>query len=206
MTNELIKGVVDALRRTPPYRSLPVTNRPHDALWHAHNDALHMLRLPLHHQYLRKPRPKPAAFDAAIQAGLAILASFAWVIGTRQAIVRISDGQRQAISFQPRPFGTNWTAEHAISPVSLHSNVLDPLLAPSPPIEARAQPRLEVPTRDILHLAGKTALVLMNSTGGEHKTGHVTFVFDNSGPEPRARAVWRPLPANTPGRIVEVSW
>lgn len=94
MTDELITGLVESLRRTLPFQSLAVTNRPHEALWRAHNETLLALRLPLYHARLGRARPKPKGYDTAIQAGLAILGAFAHVTGTRQAIVQ--DRQRAA--------------------------------------------------------------------------------------------------------------
>ena len=104
MPNSLIAAFVEGLRSTVPFHNLPVTNRPTEELWSAHNTCLLQLRLPLYYDRLRKPQPKQKAYDQAIQSGLAILSSFAAVVDTRQMIVRIERGAPEAISFQPRPF------------------------------------------------------------------------------------------------------
>ena len=151
MPDTLIAAVVEGLRQTVPFHRLPATSRPTEALWSAVNDTLLQLRLPLHHARLGKPRPKQKVYDAAIQSGLAVLGAFARQVGTSQAIVRIAGGAPEAISFQPRPFGANWTREHGITPVALQSSWSDPLLERDPGEGPRLLTR-DVATRDIIHL------------------------------------------------------
>jgi hypothetical protein len=139
-----------------PFASLPAMSRPLDELAFAHEYTLLALRLPLHHRRLRKARPKPKLYDAAIQPGLAILGAFAQQMGTRQAIVRLENGKPSAISFQPRPFEANWTREHALSPEALHDPTTDRLLL------SDTLPR--VSTGDMVHLAAKIALAVSIST------------------------------------------
>lgn len=197
MSTTIPAAIAAELRRTVPFRSLPVTTRPQDALWHAQNDTLLALRLPLHHAFLNKRRPKPKDYETAIQMGLALLASGAKILGTRQIIVCLEDGMRQSVSFQPRPFGdANWTAAHAISPPILHSNFTDPLLDP-----ADTRPTsLELTTRGLLHLAGQTAMAWRNHIPDTSLDGMVTFLFDShlSNDVPNAHMVWRPSPPNLP--------
>ena len=130
MPNSLITAFVEGLTETLPFRGLSVkTNRLNETLWTAVNDTNLKLRLPLYWDQLRKPRPKKAVYDASIQAGLAVLGSFAMITNTKQAIVRIEHGNATAVSFQPRPFGeANWTRDHGIMPVALQNSYSDPLL------------------------------------------------------------------------------
>jgi len=197
--------MIEGLRSTVPFHGLPVTNRPTEELWTAHNDALLQLRLPLYYDRLRKPQPKQKAYDQAIQSGLAILSSFAAVVDTRQAIVRIERGAPEAISFQPRPFGANFIRQYGISPVALQVSWTDPLLE-AHPINGRSSLTTAVSTRDILHLAGKVATALALQV--EHRTlpsGHATFLFTREGHRPMARVVYRPLLADLPARTVELA-
>ena len=50
MPNPLVAAFVEGLRGTVPFRSLPVTNRPTEELFEAHNTCLLQLRLPLHQE------------------------------------------------------------------------------------------------------------------------------------------------------------
>jgi len=204
MPNSLVAAFVDGLRQTVPFHSLPVTNRPTEELFEAHNTCLLQLRLPLYYDRLRKPRPREKTFDAAIQSGLAILSSFAATVGTHQAIVRIERGAPEAISFQPRPFsGANWVRPHSISPVAIQADLTDPLLEIDP-IDARSTLTMPVSTRDVLHLAGKVATVL--ALQAEHRTlpsGTATFIFTKDGATPTGRVVYRSL-LNLPARTVEL--
>jgi hypothetical protein len=65
MPSTLIRAMVEGLRQTVPFRSLPVMNRPLDELWFAHNHAMLQLRLPLYHRRLGKSRPKDKVYDDA---------------------------------------------------------------------------------------------------------------------------------------------
>jgi hypothetical protein len=184
----LIAAIVRSLRDTLPFASLPAMSRPLDELAYAHDYTLLALRLPLHHRRLRKARPKPKLYDAAIQPGLAILGAFAQQMGTRQAIVRLEDGAPSAISFQPRPFEANWTREHALSPHALADPTTDRLLL------SDTLPR--VSTGDMLHLAAKVALAVVDKTEAE-ANGTATFQFVAGKPfRPMVRVVYRPKGAN----------
>ncbi len=204
MPDSLITAVVEGLRHTVPFRGLPATSRPTEQLWTAHNDTLLLLRLPLYHDRLRKPRPKQKVYDAAIQAGLAVLGAVARETDTHQAIVRIADGEPDAISFQPRPFGANWTREHGITPTALQQSWSDPLLE-CDPVMGSVSLTMDVSTRDIVHLAAKVALAVVKSTTtSSHPSGTATFTFTRRSFLPEARVVYRPLQPNEPARIVEL--
>jgi hypothetical protein len=204
MSYPLLEAFADGIRATLPFADLPATTRPTDVIHVAHNSANLSLRLPLHHLRLGKPRPKSTTYSHAIQAGLAILASFAHAAGTRQIIVRIADRSREAISFQPRPASGNWTRVHAISPALLHSNFTDPLPRPDEAL-APAGMMAEVSTRGVVHMAGKTALAMLHAIPDEIDDCTVTYVFDNGFIRPHARAVLRPLEANKPAHIIELA-
>ena len=190
MPSTLIEAIVEAIRLTVPFRTLPAMTRPLDEFWHAHNHALLSLRLPLYHERLHKTRPKPQAYDAAIQTGLAILGAFAGAMNTRQAIVRIDSGQLAAISFQPRPFAANWNREHALSPGALVDPMTDPLTLTSQ--------RPIVSTGDMIHLAGKIAMAVAGmASNSAQADGTVTFEFGTAaGNQPAVRAVYRPKDAS----------
>lgn len=188
----LIAAIVEGLQQTVPFHSLPATTRPINALWFAHTQSLLQLRLPLYHTRLRKPRPKQKVYDEALQAGLAVLASFAREVGTQRAIVRVAEGTLDAISFQPRPFAANWNRQPALSPGALADPTLDPLtLTGQMPI---------VSTGDMLHLAGKVALVMADvsaAAAGVHRgSGTATIEFPSNPDKPAARLVYRPLNAS----------
>jgi hypothetical protein len=186
--SDILEGIVEDLRATAPFHGLPVTNRPHSALWAAYNRTLLALRMPLYHQRLGKPRPKSKAYDDAIQMGLAILASFAHQSGTHRAIVRINHGAGEAISFQPRPWAANWTALHALQPDAL----LDPNQDPMTEHGLRPQ----VSTADVLHLSRLVALAFIKA-GDEpplEVRGTATFEFlVNDWSQPTARIIYRPF-------------
>jgi hypothetical protein len=202
MPNPLIAAFVEGLRQTMPFHSLPASNRLTETLWTAHNDTLLRLRLPLYYDRLRKPRPKQKTYDAAIQSGLAVLGSFALLTGTAQAIIRIDRSTAQAISFQPRPFGANWIVKHGITPAAMQVSWTDPLLERDP-MEVPRLLTLDVSTRDILHLAGKVALAVVNSTTTDPRSnGVATFTFARTGTQPKARVVYRPLALNAPSHTV----
>ena len=193
MPPPLVAAFVEGLRSTVPFRSLPATGRPTEELWSAHNSVLLQLRLPLYHQRLGKPRPKEKVYEEAIRSGLGALATFASLIGTCQATVRIERGSREAISFQPRPFGANWTLVHCIQPVALQVDWTDPMLTYDD-IDGRQTLTKAVSTRDIIHLAGKVALATAHLT--EHTTfpsGTATYTFHGPDTCPRGQIVYRPL-------------
>jgi hypothetical protein len=154
--------------------------------------------LPLHYRRLGKSRPKPKAYDEAIQMGLAILACFAHCADTHRAIIRINANAGEAISFQPRPWGANWTAAHALSPDALLDPGLDPLT-----MHGQLP---QVSTADILHLSRLTALAFIDHVGQEPPgeiRASATFEFvtldDN---RPTARLLYRPFEQHhLPARI-----
>jgi hypothetical protein len=202
----LIAALLEGLRHTVPFHTLPATNRPAEQLWTAHNDTLLQLRMPLYHGRLAKPRPKQKVFDTAIQSGLAVLGSFALTTHIPQAVVRLERGSPTAISFQPRPFGgANWTPRHGISPTRLQLSWTDPLLERNPD-EAPGQLTMDVSTRDMLFMAGKVAVATANSAGPNWRpSGTATLTFATTGTRPEARIVFRPLEPNRPATVVELT-
>lgn len=193
----LIKAMVDNLRRTKPFSSLPPMTRPLDELVFAHEYTLLALRLPLYHHRLRKARPKPKAYDVAIQQGLALLGAFAQEVGARQAIVRLEDGRPTAISFQPRPFGANWTRDHALSPEALHDPTTDRLLL------SDTLPR--VSTGDMVHMAAKITLAVVDKHEAD-PNGTATFQFSADSPrDPEVHVTYRSKASNAP-RHEESLW
>jgi hypothetical protein len=166
--DEIAARMVALLQNTAPFWSkVTVTNRPMETLWWTLNDTDMQLRMPLYHRRLGKREPKPADRQTAIQSSLAILGAFAAVIGTRQAVLSSEGGHITSISFQPRPFGVNWTAEHAISCLDF-----DPLY---PALRAM---HVEVP--DILHLARKVVHVIAGCQAGQMVDAVTTFAFQHT--------------------------
>jgi hypothetical protein len=207
MPNSLITAFVEGLTETLPFRGLSVkTNRLNETLWTAVNDTNLKLRLPLYWDQLRKPRPKKAVYDASIQAGLAVLGSFAMITNTKQAIVRIEHGNATAVSFQPRPFGeANWTRDHGIMPVALQNSYSDPLLERDR-ADGPIPLTMDVSTRDILHMARKVAdAVVKSSTTTMFADGVATFTFARRSFRPEARVIYRPLQANEPATVVTLA-
>jgi hypothetical protein len=133
-----------------------------NTLWDALNQTLLALRLPLHHVYLGKSAPKPKDREAAIQCGLAFLGEFAALADTRQAIVSAAKGHPRSISFQPRPDGFNWTAEHAISG----------------PDDSMLTRGAAVGNEDVLFLAAKVACAVGGYQAGQMPDLTATFSFD----------------------------
>ena len=187
MSNPFLDGFLEALRLTPAFQAAPVKSRPERVLWEASDQALEQLRGPVYHKYLRKPALKPAAHENAIQSGLSVLAAFASAIGTKQVLVRLSGDHIRAISFQPRPFGCNWTAEHAISPASFHNDPSDPLLEGTDMFGVASV----ISTRKVVGLAGRVALALAHRANDWDPQGQCTFEFWTQDGIPAARAVWR---------------
>jgi hypothetical protein len=200
MSDQLIAGIVEDLQNTLPFHDkLPVTNRPQNALWAALNRTLLELRLPLHHDRLRKPRPKPAVYDQAVQSGLAILASFARQAGTQRAITPLRNGIAQKVSFQPRPFDANWTATHALHPPEFCDPKQDPM--------TRDDPRLpQVSIADMLHLARKVAVAFTRSRDDLRTIdGTATFEFmTNNLGQPSAWLVFRDFQRPHEPSVIEV--
>lgn len=201
----LLQAFAANLLMTPQYvhlRDLPPTTRHPEVIWQAHDAANLALRQPLYHRRLGKPRPKPKAYETAVQQGLAVLAAFAMATNTRQIIVRLLDGEREAISMQPRLFGVNWVRRYGISPENLWDSQSDPLPTPAPGVHPPAGMAAELSTRGVMHLAGKTALAVQLCEPDCSPHGTATFVFQNGFPAPRAHVVFRPLEANRPARTV----
>ncbi|HTR91202.1 MAG TPA: hypothetical protein VMI73_05645 [Trebonia sp.] len=118
----------------------------------------------------------------ALQCGLALLTGLALAVGTRQVIVRCAAGRVVAISFQPRPFGGNWTAVHALASASLLDPATDPFCAGD-----RRLP--QVGTADLMLLAGKRVHVLLRHPWGRLPDGTATFRFGRNADERPAAGV-----------------
>jgi len=200
MIPSLLEVFAEFLLLTDPFKGLPAMNRPADTILEASKQTNMALRLPLYYTRLGKPRPKPKIFEEAIQYGLGLLTAFASAADTNQIIVRLKDGERDAISMQPRLFGANWVRKHGISPANLWNNNTDPMPAPDPALPAEEQAS-ELSTRGMLHMAGKVALAIQRMDPLTPADGTVTFVFNEEYPL-FARAVFRPLAANQPQRQV----
>ena len=102
-----------------------------NTVWTALNNTLLALRLPIYHVYLGK------------------------------AIVTSHGGQAHAISFQPRPFGINWTARHAIASAD------DAQLSHGP----------KVGIDDMLFLAVKVTCVIAGYQAGHMAPSTATSMF-----------------------------
>jgi hypothetical protein len=171
MPNPHVERIVAALQETKQFHnSMPVTSRPMNALWAAHERALLALRMPMHYDRLRKAKPKPKAYTEAIDLGLAILAAFARVADSQRAIVTFRDAGAASISFQPRPWGANWTSRHALS-----SGLVEPKDDPMTADDPDRLPR--VTTGDLLHMARKLTLAFLNLHDLRHMPGSATFEF-----------------------------
>jgi hypothetical protein len=109
--------------------------------------------------------PKPAAYEIAVQSGLAILSAFANTVGTRQAVLSSYGGTIVSISFQPRPQGVNWAAEHALSRGDVTS------MFPH-------DDGMHVEVSDMLHLAAKVAHATCRCQSGQMVDAVTTFTFD----------------------------
>jgi hypothetical protein len=168
----IVAAIVEDLRSSLPFHGLPAKTRPQNALYQALNQALLSLRMPLHHVRLGKPRPKPAAYDQAIQQGLAILAAFAAATGTQRAIVPLHGGAAGKTSLQPRPWDVNWTPKHALSPPEFTDPTKDPLTR-----DDHGLPR--VSAGDFVHLPRKLALAFIGAHSEQLAgiSGVATFEF-----------------------------
>ena len=165
MNDDIAKRMVERLCLTPPFARLPVTNRPMENLWLAVDQALMALRLPLYFRRLGKSQPKPAAYEIAIQTSLAILEAFAATVGTRQAVLSSEGGRFTSISFQPRPYGVNWTAEHALTVGDVDETF-------------HRVHAMHVEVSDMLHLAAKVTLAITRCKAGWMVDAITTFTFD----------------------------
>jgi hypothetical protein len=165
---EVAERMLTDLRASPLFAlQTSVTNRPYPPLWSAMNGCLLDLRLPLYHKRLQKKPPKPAATNLAVQRSLTMLAAFAAACHMGQgyqAVVSSENGWVTSISFQPRPYGMNWTAKHAIDP---------------PEAVLRAGPRsdLEVSIEDVLHLAAKVVHAVAGYQAGALPDLTATYRF-----------------------------
>jgi hypothetical protein len=185
---EQVVRINDFLRLTHPFTDLPVMNRPMNVTWQALNDTLMAMRLPLYHKALRKPMPAEKAYETATQLGLALLGAFAAAVGTKQAIVSSRGRWIDRISFQPRPDGMNWTAEHAIDPQNLVQR--------RPP-----DPNQNVQIEDFLFMAAKTTYVIGRHQAGTIPDTTATFAFGESTQGyPWVEAVVRELRTNAAPR------
>jgi hypothetical protein len=148
--------MVEILLASPRFALQPsVTNRPFFPLWTALNGCLLDLRMPLYNRRLGKRPAKPIAVDLAIQRGLTVMAAFVEALGLSdgQAIMSSTDGWIKSISFQPRPFGLNWTAQHAIDP-------------PEAVLAAQSRNDYVVDVEDLLHLAAKLVYAICGYNAG----------------------------------------
>ena len=194
--NAYLEEMARSLRQTPAFQNLPAINN-RQAVWDALNGTLLQLRMPLFHKYLGKPTPKDAAYDVVIRSGLTVLQAFAATAGTRQIIVRFTDGRTQAVSFQPRPSNANWTADHLLQPGSLLDPDQDPLTA------GGGMP--QVRTSDMLFLAHKVAWVHATRALKVDAVpdGTATFQFEQTNEGPTVRLAFRPhdLPTSAPSYV-----
>ena len=166
MNDDIAKRLVERLRLMPPFARLPVTNRPMEDLWQALDQTLHAMRLPLYFRRLGKSQPKEAAYEIAIQSSLAILEAFAAIVGTRQAVLSSKNGRFTTISFQPRPYGVNWTAEHALT------------LGNVDEMFHKVHNAMHIEVSDMLHLAAKVTLAIARCQAGWMVDAVTTFTFD----------------------------
>ncbi len=187
------------LRSTPHFHDIDADLSPVGTILEAANRTNMAMRLPLHHRYLRKQRPKEASYDHVTQLALGLLTAYAYATGAKQVIVRLAhDGQLQAISFQPRPYGVgNWTREHSISPAKLWDNDTDPFVAPPDALRSASQV-MDISTRAQMHMAGKLARTVHERMYGPRSkilgaTATIQFGDGQIPPPPRlmARMVYR---------------
>lgn len=165
------------LERTRAFPHLPAMSRPSVTLWNAYTDALLQIRQPLYHQLLKKKPPAGAAQLRAIRCGLALVASYAVTVKVQRAIIRITNAEVDAISFQPRPHGANWVRRYGLAPRELWSPRTDPMSADA---FSRGDPTFE--TGDVLSLAGKLAQIAARYPGGAEvrqaaRNGTMTWSF-----------------------------
>ena len=165
MNDDIAKRMVDRLCLTKPFARLPVTNRPMEDLWQALDQTLHALRLPLYFRRLGKAQPKEAAYEIAVQSGLAIIEAFAATVGTRQAVLSSFNGRFTSVSFQPMPYGVNWTAQHALTPGETE-------------MIFHKSSGMHIEVADMLHLAPKVALAIVRCQAGQMVDAVTTFMFD----------------------------
>ncbi len=82
------------LRSTPHFHDIDADLSPVGTILEAANRTNMAMRLPLHHRYLRKQRPKEASYDHVTQLALGLLTAYAYATGAKQVIVRLAhDGQ-----------------------------------------------------------------------------------------------------------------
>ena len=165
MNDDIAQRMVMKLCLTLPFARLPVTNRPMEDLYNALDQALHALRLPLYWRRLGRAMPKPAAYETAVRTGLAILAAFANAVGTKQAVLSSYGGLMTSISFQPRPYGVNWTVDHALAQGDIHT-------------EFTNRHGIYVEVSDMLHLASKVAHATCRCQAGQMVDAVTKFTFD----------------------------
>jgi len=166
MDDILAARMAERLLADRRFSDLPAMTRPMNTVWTVLNNTLLVLRLPIYHLYLGKPAPKRAVREAAIQSALAMLATFADCVGTKQSIITSHGGHAHAISFQPRPFGINWTARHAIASAD------DAQLSHGP----------NVGIDDMLFLAVKVTCAIAGYQAGHMAPSTTTFLFGAAHP------------------------
>jgi hypothetical protein len=159
---DIIARMLPVLHGSERFSDLPVTIRPMTTVWTALERCLLALRLPLYYRRLGKRPANQKSTDLAIQASFTLLAAFAFACGTKQVIVSSADGYTRSISFQPRPFGMNWTVRYAIYPAHLVH---------------RDEPRRIVTVEDMLYLAAKLVHAISGHVMGEMPDGTATLQF-----------------------------
>lgn len=163
--DDIMAGRILHELQTTGYYPLAATNRPMETLWWTLNSVHLQMRNPLYWTRLKKAKPKDIQYQTALQNGLALLAAGAAAFGTRQAVLSSKDGLVRSISFQPRPFGVNWTAIHA----------LDPGLTVE--IFGERPYGMFVEVSDILFLASKVMHLITQNQAGRIVDAVGTFLF-----------------------------
>ena len=74
-------------------------------------------------------------------------------------------GRFTSISFQPRPYGVNWTAEHALTLGDVERSFTKSM-------------RMHIEVSDMLHLAAKVTLAITRCQAGRMVDAVTTFTFD----------------------------
>lgn len=147
--------------------SAAISDRPMETLWWMLNRIHLDMRQPLYWTRLKKAKPKDAQYQTALQQGLILLAAGAAAFGTRQAVLSSKDGLVRSISFQPRPFGVNWTALYA----------LDEGLTVE--IFGERPKGMHVEISDILFLSSKVMHLITQNQAGRIIDAVGTFLFFN---------------------------
>lgn len=154
-----------ARRRVPP-------------IWYALDRTLCGLRHALYADRLRKAPPRSAAkrrteeveLQKAVRSAFHLLEAFARLHETQQVIITTHRGWPCSVSFQPRPWGMNWTAEHAITFADPAHNI------------PAAEPVCSVTYEDLAHLAVKAVHAATARQLGKagDMTATISFVPDGT--------------------------